>query len=171
MSDDKQITPLSNLNLERVFRDPVDALSDKEVADAWSVIDAIEEVAKLRKAALRLSLLARVEAEGKETKNGSYAAEFDGIKVIKERRIAKLPDTSLVESLIKEAGLEYDDAFTPKRDWSLDPSKVDFLVKCGKLPGDKLEASKKVTWALKVKPGPSLDERLEDVKKQLMPPE
>jgi len=171
MDEGNKLLKIENISLEDSFRSSLDSLDDDKLAGAWSMIDAIESVAKERKAALREELLRRVEKNGEEGKNGSYTVQLEHVKILKEKRMAKLPDPKLVEKLVKEAGLEYDDAFTPKREWSLDPSKLDFLVQGGKLPGDQLEASKKITWALKVKPDKALGGRLDGLRKQLMPPD
>jgi len=166
-SEDDKLAPLNQMNLERVFREATGNLTDKEAADAWAFVDAIETAAKERKAVLREALLERAADHGEAYGDGHAKIEMDGVKVFREKRVANLPDPKLVEALLKEAGLEYDDAFTPKRDWALDPSKVEFLAKCGKLPADKLDESKKVSYALKIRSLGSLNRQIEAVKKQL----
>lgn len=169
MADEKtnQLAVLSELNIEKVFTDPIDSFSDEQAATAWAMIDLLEKVVEERKKNLRESLLARAEKAGKKKENGSFEATMGAVTVINERRLAKLPDEEVVKVCLKEAGLEYEDAFTAQMVWTMDPSKVDFLVQGGKLPAEKIEASKKVTSALKVKPDKAIKAQLDNVKKRL----
>lgn len=170
MSEDpknNQLAVLSDLNIERVFVDPIDSFTDEQAASAWAMIDLMEKVVEERKKNLRLSLLARAEKSGAKKETGSFEAQMGGVLVLNERRQGKLPDEDVVKACIKEANLEFEDAFSAQMVWTMDPSKVDFLVQGGKLPADKIEASKKVTFALKVKPNKVLKEHLDSVKKRL----
>lgn len=155
------------MNIEKVFTDPIDSFTDEQAATAWAMIDLLEKVVEGRKKDLRESLLARAEKAGTKKENGSFEAAMGAVTVINERRQAKLPDEDVVKACLKEAGLEYEDAFTAQMVWTMDPSKVDFLVQGGKLPAEKIEASKKVTLALKVKPDKSIKAQLDNVKKRL----
>jgi len=171
MSDNEdpknQLAVLSDLNIEKVFTAPIESFTDEQAAGAWAMIDMLEKVVEERKKNLREHLLVRAGEVGTKKENGSFEVAMGPVTVINERRVAKLPDEKVVEALLKEAGLEYEDAFTGQMVWTMDPSKVDFLVKGGKLPADKIEASKKVTLALKVKADPALKGQLETVKKRL----
>ena len=128
----------------------------------------MEKAAKARKEELRLSLLQRVETNGVENDKGSFEAEFQGIKVIKERRQNKLPTAEVVEACLKEAGLEYEDGFRGEMVWTMDPSKVEFLTKGGKIDAEKVEASKRVTYALKVKPDSDMKKKLATARSRLL---
>ena len=90
MSDDDQLMSVHGLDLARAFQEPPEGFTDEETATAWAAIDLLEKAAKARKEALRLSLLQRVEANGVENDKGSFEAEFQGVKVIKEKRQNKL---------------------------------------------------------------------------------
>lgn len=169
MSDPKtnQLTVLEDLNIEKVLTAPIDTLTDEQAASAWAMVDLMEKVIEERKKNLREHLLVRANETGKKKENGSFEVEMGPVTVINERRQAKLPDEEVVKAALKEAGLEYEDAFTAQMVWTMDGSKVDFLVQGGKLPAEKIEASKKVTFALKVKPDKALKSQLEGVKKRL----
>ena len=170
MSEDpktNQLAVLDDLNIERVFTAPIDTLNDEQAAGAWAMIDLLEKVIVERKKNLREHLLVRANETGKKNENGSFEVAMGPVTVINERRQAKLPDEEIVKAALKEAGLEYEDAFTAQMVWTMDGSKVDFLVQGGKLPADKIEASKKVTFALKVKPDKALKSQLDGVKKRL----
>jgi len=169
IADEKtnQLAVLSELNIEKVFTDPIDSFTDEQAATAWAMIDLLEKVVEERKKNLRESLLVRAKKAGKEKENGSFEATMGGVTVINEKRQGKLPDEEVVKACLKEAGLEYEDAFTAQMVWTMDPSKVDFLVQGGKLPAEKIEASKKVTSALKVKPDKAIKAQLDNVKKRL----
>lgn len=170
MSDEdpkNQLAVLSDLNIETVFTGSIDAFTDEEAASAWAVIDLMEKVIEERKKNLRESLLHRAQKTGTKNENGSYEAKMGAVTVISEKRQASLPDEKVVEACLKTAGLEYEDAFTGQMVWKLDPSKVEFLVKGGKLPAEKIEDSKKATWALKVKPDKTVKGQLDSIKKKL----
>jgi len=167
MSDD-QLMSVRGLDLARAFQASTDELTDEETTSAWAAIDLLEKAAKERKEALRLSLLARVEKSGAENAKGSFEASFEGVKVIREKRQDKLPDAAVVEACLKEAGLEYEDGFSAEMKWTLDPSKVEFLVKGGKIDAAKVEASKRVTYALKVKPDQDMKDQLAKAKTRLL---
>jgi len=172
MSDDpkNQLTVFSDLNIERVFKDSVDSFSDEQAATAWATIDLLEKVVKERKEALRQALLKRAQDSGEKNENGSHEAKMGTTTVISEKRQANLPDEEVVKAALKKAGLEYEDGFTAQMVWTMDPSKVEFLVQGGKLPAEeieKIEASKKVTYALKVKPDKAVKVELDKIKKQL----
>jgi hypothetical protein len=168
MSDDDQLMSVHGLDLARAFQEPPEGFTDDEAATAWAAIDLVEKAAKARKEELRLSLLQRVETNGVENDKGSFEAEFQGIKVIKERRQNKLPTAEVVEACLKEAGLEYEDGFRGEMVWTMDPSKVEFLTKGGKIDAEKVEASKRVTYALKVKPDSDMKKKLATARSRLL---
>jgi hypothetical protein len=169
MSDnDDGLMSIRGLDLARAFQEPPDGFSDEEAATAWAAIDLLEKAAKTRKDALKASLLARAEKSGVDTGKGSFEATFDGMKVTKEKRQNKLPEKEVVEACLKEAGLEYEDAFSAEMVWTMDPSKVEFLVKGGKIDAEKVEASRRVTYALKMKPDSELKDLLAVAKKNLL---
>ena len=172
MSDDSknELTVFSDLNMERVFKDPVESFSDEQAATAWATVDLLEKVVKERKEALRQALLKRAQSTGEKNENGSHEAKMGTTTVISERRQEKLPDGEVVKAALKKAGLEYEDGFSAQMVWTMDPSKVDFLLQGGKFPAEeaeKIEASKKVTYALKVKPDKVVKGQLDSIKKRL----
>jgi hypothetical protein len=169
-SKNKQLAVLSDLDIEKVFVDPIDSFTDEQAASAWAVIDLMEKVIEERKKNLRESLLARAKKTGTAKESGSFEAKMGEATVISEKRQAKLPDEEVVKAALKKAGLEYEDGFSAQMVWTMDPSKVDFLVQGGKLPEEeikKIEESKKVTFALKVKPDKVLKSHLDGMKKRL----
>lgn len=163
----QQLSILSDLNIERIFKDSIDSFSDQQAATAWAMIDLLEKVIEDRKKDLREALLARVEKAGRTKENGSFEAEMGGVTIIKEKRQAKLPDEDTLRECLKEANLEYEDAFSAQMKWVMDPSKVDFLIQGGKISAEKIESSKTVTYALKVKPDKTTKAQLDKIKKRL----
>lgn len=166
-SDDNKLSVFSEMNIEKIFSGELEEFSDEQAATAWAMIDLLEKVIEDRKKELREALFSRAEKSGKAKENGSLESSMGSVTVVKERRQGRLPDEEVVKACLKEAGLEYEDAFSAQMKWVMDPSKVDFLVQCGKLPAEKIEASKSVTYALKVKPNKEIKEKLEEAKKRL----
>jgi hypothetical protein len=164
---DEQLAVIAELDLERVFTDKVTNFTDEEAANAWTIVDLISKLSKERCEALRAHLFERVpeiaEADGK----GSFSVDLNGTTVKKTRRVSKLPTEAVVKECLKEKDLQQEDAFSAKTSWVLDPSKVDFLVEGGHIPADRIEASKKVNFALKVVPNRTLSGHLTRVKKRL----
>lgn len=164
-----QLTTVRKLTSQWLLSASVEEMSDDEAAAAWSFLDLMEAISKDRKTQIRAKLLDRIEEVGDENEKGSFVANMEGAEVIKEKRQAKLPDPNLVEELLKEREMNISEAFDQETKWVMSPSKIDFLVQGGKLPGDQLEASKKVTWALKVKPNPQVKGFIAETKKALGP--
>jgi hypothetical protein len=164
---EEQLAVIAELDLERVFTDKVTNFTDEEAANAWSIVDLIYNLAKDRRDALRGQLFERLPEIAEADAKGSFQADLNGTTVKKTRRVSKLPDETVVKDLLKEKGLEHEDAFSAKTVWTMDPSKVDFLVEGGHLPAEPINASKKVNYALKVLPNKTLSGHLTRVKKRL----
>lgn len=133
----------------------------ESVVEAWVLLKYTYDRIDARLKALREVLLARAEEFGKDTDKGGSKLLVNGTTVLRERRQAALPDEKGVRALLDEAGLKPDQAFSKVTKVVLDASKLQALVDLGKLPEDKVEDLKKVTWALRVQESAELAEALD----------
>jgi len=154
---EKEVRPLLT---GYVLHAPAEDIPIEHVVQAWSILDFIEGLIADRKAALRLRLLDEAESNGKPTDKGGQRLFISGSTVLREKRVAKSPSEDVVRKLIAEAKLKLVDVFDEQTVLVLNPSKLDLLVDTGKLDAEALEASKKVSWALKVFASPILQELL-----------
>jgi len=131
------------------------------LVESWVLLKYTSDRIDKRLKALRKELLARVEEFGITTEKGGGKLTVDGTAVHRERRQAALPDEKGIKALLQEHGIKNDQAFSKVTKVVLDASKVKNLVDLGKLPEDKVEALRKVTWALRVKESYDLAEALD----------
>lgn len=139
------------------------AVVDFEVDDlaaAFAFLDYAEKQCKKRKELLRERLLTEALDHGSQTEKGGSILFTDGAKVIREKRIAKLPDEAGIKALIREKGLDTRIVFSVVEKVVLDPSKLESAVDTGKLDEEDIAALRKVSYALKVAPSMELERTL-----------
>jgi len=160
-----QIAAFNKIAKHWLLSAPVDEMSDEEATGAWLFLDLMESLSKGRKEELRQRMFERLEEIGSPDENGTITAKIDGTTVVKEKRTAKLPDPKVVEKLLMDAEMNISEAFDTKTSWEMNSSKVDFLVQGGKLSKEALDKSKKVSYALKIRPSGSMKSFLSEAKK------
>lgn len=131
------------------------------VVRAWVLLKYTEDRLAARLKEIREVLLDRAEQFGQTTEKGGNKLQVDGTVILREKRLAALPDEKKVRALLEQAGLDPTEGFTPVTKVVLDASKVNALVALGKLDEDDVEAAKKATWALRVKESFDLADTLE----------
>ena len=159
----KTVTGLMALGQSGMMNLDPEEMSPEQRTVAWATIDAMETVFSVRKSELRESLLEAVQKIGDETEGGHFVANIDGSEVKRERRQGKSPDDKEFRELLKSLSIPLTDCYTEETKYTLDPSKVQYLIDGGRLPEEKVEELKKVTFALKVKPEKRLAESLDQV--------
>lgn len=143
--------------------DPVEDTPIEDLVEHWVLLKYLKEASEDRMKALRNELLNRAETYGADTEKGGSKLTVEGTLVLRERRQAALPDEKKLRKLLDERGISPDKAFSKVTNVVMDASKVKALVDLGKLPGDKVEAMRKVTWALRVKESFDLADTLEAI--------
>lgn len=133
------------------------------LVEAWVILKYTSDRIDKRLKAIRAVLLDKAEEYGKSTEKGGSKLLVEGSTVLRERRVASLPDEKKVRAMLEEHGVKPDQVFSKVTKVVLDASKIENLVALGKLPGDDIEAAKKVTWALRVKESHELADTLEAV--------
>lgn len=154
----KCVAPL--LNSGTMTADPAEQ-SIETLIEMWAALYYSKDRIEKRLKALRTELLERAEVDGEPTDRGGNKLSVDGSLVLRERRVASLPDEKVIRTLLEQHDLKPADGFSKVTKVVLDASKIENLVALGKLPEKKVEAAKKTTYALRVKESYDLADMLE----------
>lgn len=136
---------------------------------AWKALDVIEKAAKERKESiLRPKLLEWAEKLGSPTDKGGQELRLPGgTTLIREKRTDKLPEEKALRALLEEKGIAPNLVFDEIKTPVLNPSKLENLVKTGKLSAKDVEECKGVTYALLVHVDNHLHESIRTLKDDL----
>ena len=154
-------------NFSLMFQANVTALTTQQVAMAWLLVDVLEDASKGRKEALRAALLEECEKRGIETDKGHFLLSLDGAEVTRQKRQGKAPDADAIEALLAKQGIHKDKCFDLVTRSELNISRLESLVAEGYVKKEDVEAARKVTWALDVKPEEKVEDQLKVIQKQL----
>lgn len=157
----KDVATMISLGQSEMFIASMEALNPQQRAVAWTVIDRMEKVFAERKSELREALFETVMEIGDQTEAGHFIANIEGNEVKRERRQGKSPEDKPFRSLLKDLSIPLTDCYSEETTYKLDPSKVQYLIDGGRLPAEKVEELRKVTFALKVKPESDLAAELD----------
>lgn len=135
----------------------IDDFEVEDLAAAFVYLDYAEKEAKKRKEAMRERLLKEADKRGSVTEKGGSILFTDAAKVIKERRVAKLPPDSTLLALLQTKGLDPMTVFTTVKTQQIDPSKLELAIDTGKLDFDEVNQLRKVSYALKVSASNTLE--------------
>jgi len=138
-------------------------LDNQALVEAWAVLAALADQLEAQRKMMREVLLERAKEHGESTEKGGNRWKIGESEVLRECRKSSLPDEETVRNLLTARGMSFNEAFSAVTKVVLDASKVEALVSLGKLPADKIEAARKVTWALRVKPAEPMVTMLEAV--------
>lgn len=142
---------------------PAEGANIVSLTEAFVVLKQVGEMVEERQKALRDVILAKVAEFGKDDEKGGRGLLVEGSTVRRERRMATLPEEKGLKALLTEHALSFEEAFSKVTSVVLDASKVKALVDLGKLPEEKVDALKKITWALRVIPSDQLTDTFERV--------
>jgi len=145
---EKYIRPIMTSGL--MVRDPADMDVD-ELAHVYLAVKYLKERSENRMKAIRKILLKKAESFGTDTEHGGKMLTVSNTKVFRERRQSPMPEEDAIRTLMEERGLKVSDVFSKTTVVVLDPSKLQEMVDLGKLPKDKVEEARKVTWALRLR--------------------
>ncbi len=157
------VSSLIALGRAELFNAPMEDLSPQQRAESWAVIDTFVTILSQRNGELREGLFETVQEVGDKTEAGHFIANIEGNEVKRERRQGKSPADKEFRVLLKELSIPLTDCYSEETVYKLDPSKVQYLIDGGRLPAEKVEELKKVTYALKVKPRADLAAELDRV--------
>lgn len=133
----------------------------ESVVQAWVVLKYTFDKIDSRLKGLRDVLLARAEEFGRPTDKGGSKLLVNGTTVLRQRRLAALPDEKGLRGLLEKHGIKPDQAFSKVTKVVLDASKVQALVDLGKVPEADVAALRKASWALFVQANEELLETLD----------
>ena len=137
-------------------------MGEEEILQAWTLLRCAGDFIAKRLDEIRAVLLKEAAEFGQDTDKGGQRLYVGRHLVLREKRVAKLPEADKFKALMETAGLKLDQAYTKKTTTVLDPSKIENLINLGKLNTKAVDKIKKVTWALRVKPDPDLETVLDE---------
>jgi hypothetical protein len=155
----EQVLPLGR---GAVVQTEIPQLSLEELVKAYAILDQLLKRLETRKDALRAKLLQEIEVHGTQNDKGGFKLRVEDVVCLKEKREGKVPEREPLLALLQAESIAMDSVFDAVTIYEINPSKIEHLVSIGKLQQDKLDALKKVTWALKVTPGADLLELLDE---------
>lgn len=141
-----ELAPLSKIKI--LSSDPL-AMTAEEQVQAHVLLKALEKFVEEKLGALRQPLIDKARQAGEVNDKGTTKLLVEGSSVSVESKRSQISQSAVAE-LIKEFGLEMEDAFDPIKSWQLNVSKLSRLVELGKLPADKVEALTAPTVTLRV---------------------
>jgi hypothetical protein len=135
-----------------------------ETVESWLVLDFAFDELEAKKKELRVVLLDWAAKNGEETEKGGQKLAVAGHLVLREKRKASKPDEKDLRKLLEEKNIASKEVFDEVKTQVLNVSKLEFLVKTGKLAEEDVAKLYGVSWALRVFPSPALKEELEGLK-------
>ena len=157
------LTSLAGLASGDLMNKPISDMTTDQVAGTWIGLTKAVELMSARLEDLRMALFERAAESGVTTEKGHSILEIEGTEFTKERSQKKLPDEKILKELLKAAKLGVLEAFDEVTVLKMNPTKVDHLVETGRLPEDKIEEAKKVSYRLKFKPSRALQDQLDEI--------
>jgi hypothetical protein len=166
---EKELGIIDSLATSLLLLQEIEDLTPEQETFVWGVIDCVSEIFKYRKDDLRVGLFEVADEAGELTDKGHKVAVIDGTKVTKERKRARKPDEKAMEALLEELHMPVTEVFDEVVETKLilNQSKVEHLVRTGRLPKEKIEAMHKITYALKVKPSDELVAALDKIRARI----
>lgn len=138
-----------------VLHKPVAELTQREAVEAFVILKFVEDKAEERHEELRGRLLAEAEQKGvlDEENKGHRILNVDGTEVIREKHTKTKPDEKKLRELLLAKGLSVSSAFDTKMVpvEEANVSKLQALVKLGKISQEEFDALFPPTFHLKVK--------------------
>jgi len=153
---DDMVSTAKQLALSAMMQENLASMDVETLTKMRIVLKRVQDDLNARLDAVRTVLLRKAEEFGATTERGGSLLILDSGKVFRERRESNSPNESLLEDLLESKGVDKKDAFTKKISFVPDPSKIQNLVDLGILTDDEVAATKKVSWALRVKESESL---------------
>lgn len=143
------------------LHNPIDEMKLPEIAESWVTLDYVEKKISPRKEGLRQALFAAAEENGNDDEKGNQTLFIEGTEVVRQKRESSSPDEEGLLALLQEKKIDVLEAFDEVKTLQFNPSKVEHLIKVGKLPKDAVKTLTRVNWALRVVPNSLLKEQLE----------
>jgi len=140
---------------------PVDQMTPIEAAQAHLALKLVDEMLEERLGALREKLLDVALKEGKLTDKGGHRYDFEGIRVLRERREEKNLKVEKVVDLLKEKGIDIGEGCDEIKKLVVNMSKIQSLVEIGKLAKTDIDSITGITIALKIFPSDEIKAILE----------
>lgn len=143
---------------------PADQMTSEQAAAAHTMLKLVEDLVKARKEQLHDQAMTLAVEDGSKNDKGSYILEVEGTKIEARRSQSSSPDEKVVREELTKSRLPLSEAYDEVRTLVLNPSKLQFLVDCGKVDGTALEASKGERWSLHIHPSKMVEQLVAGVR-------
>lgn len=134
------------------YADPVGTMSLRERVEGFIASHFAEEVSKRRREELRDTLLEDAKNLGHKTDKGGNRLLVGEHLVLRERRVASMPDEKKLIGLLERKGIAVEAAFDRVTVLQPNPSKVNDLVENGTISAAEAETLYRESFALIVRP-------------------
>lgn len=151
MSSDTEKS-IYNLFHTSEYSDSVGVMSLRERVEAFILAHFAEEVSKRRREELRDTLLEDAKAHGYRTDKGGNRMLVGEHLVLRERRVASMPDEKKLITILERKGLAVEAAFDRVTVLQPNPSKVSELIENGTITAAEAETLYRESFALIVRP-------------------
>lgn len=141
-----ELAPLSKI---KILSSPPESLTTPEQVQAHVLLKALEKFVEEKLAALRAPLIEKARSSGEVNEKGTTKMLVEGSSVSVESKRTPISQSAVAE-LVKESGLQMEDAFDQVQTWQLNLSKLSRLVEVGKLPAEKVDALTAPSTTLRV---------------------
>lgn len=147
-------------------------MTAEQAAAAWSMLDLMESVASARKEQIRERVFELAVDKGVPDENGTYRAFIEGTKLGKRKNVSTKPEEKGLKKLLEELKIPILEVYDSVQITQLNMTKLEYLVETGRIPKDRVEALKKVTYTIELEPSPEVSDYLDRAKSTLagLPP-
>jgi hypothetical protein len=156
MTAKKAPTTPNILDFDHLLRQNPQDVPLGDSVTAYAVLDHFEKAFEARKKLLRPHILAQAETHGDPNDKGGSALVVGEEQVVRERRRSSEPNSDKLRALLETRGVPLLECFDEVRSVQLNPSRLQYLIDIGKLKQDEVDALRDETFALRVRPGPTL---------------
>jgi hypothetical protein len=108
----------------------------------------------------RDSALKRAAEKGSPNKSGNPTLVVDGTSMQRQEKVASIPDLEGLKALLSSKDIPLEEGFNVEKVYTFNPSKIQFLIDSGKILKTDVDALRKVTYSMIVKPNPEIAEKL-----------
>jgi len=159
------LKPFVNVAYEPTFASALDNLSVLDKAQAYVALKAMAGAVETRLAALRTDLMIQTISKGvPEGKNGTKAISLDGTKVALQQRHHEMPEEEAFKALLTEKKIDWNECFDTAQVYTLNPSKLAYVISVGKVKEEEVEKCRIVTPALVIYASAALKAMVEPFK-------
>ncbi len=161
MAEEIQVVEVQQM-LGSFPKDPaqIAALEDQPFTFRLGLLHGVKKLVEDLYGLYRNSALERAKAKGDPNQSGNPTLVVDGTSMQAQKKVASTPDLEGLKALLSAKDIPLEEGFNVEKVYTFNPSKIQFLIDSGKLLKTDVDALRKVTFSMIVKPNPELAEKL-----------